>query len=287
VAEKNYYWLKLPSGFFKDRPLKKLRRMAGGAVYTIIYQKLLLLSLENNGKLFFEEIEDSFEEEMALELDETIEDIQMTLIYLQKNNLINQVNPYEYFMPQIPEMIGRETDAARRKRKSRENKSVTSSQVIGTLSQQVTKCHTEIDIEKDIELELEKDIVPPKGGTAEQSPAISKINYKEIIEMFNSTCTTLNKIKSIEGNRKETLRIWIKTMKGEYLSQLYSFFKSVNDSDFLSGRDDKWHNCSFDWVIKPANRRKILEGNYTNKNVIKKGKYKEVYFDENGNKIYE
>ncbi|MGE5436583.1 MAG: phage replisome organizer N-terminal domain-containing protein, partial [Syntrophothermus sp.] len=208
MAEKTYYFLKLPSGFFKDRPLKKLRRMAGGAVYTIIYQKLLLLSLENEGKLFFEEIEETFEEEMALELDETIEDIQMTLIYLQKNNLIQQVNQYEYFLPQIPEMISKETDAARRKRKSRENKLiVTESQKSVTSSQDVTKCHTELevrskklDLEKELELDLEKEKeTPPAPPDDKPKPT----PYKKIEDLYHKLCPTFNKIQKMTNARKD------------------------------------------------------------------------------------
>ena len=41
------------------------------------------------------------------------------------------------------------------------------------------------------------------------------------------------------------------------------FFK-VEASDFLSGRVKDW-KASFDWVIKPVNAVKILEGNYDNK----------------------
>ena len=280
MAEKTYYFLKLPSGFFKDRPLKKLRRMAGGSVYTIIYQKLLLLSLENQGKLFFEEIEDTFEDEMALELDENIEDVQMTLIYLQKNNLIEQINSNEYFLPQIPEMISKETDAARRKRKSRGKPNVTESQNNVTLSQAVTKSHTELEVRSkklDLDLDLEKDIVSPKVDTDEQSSSF-RINYKEITKLFNSTCTTLPKIKSIEGARQNTLRVWINQMKDDYIEQLTSFFEKVNSSDFLSGRDGKW-KCSFDWIIKASNRIKILEGNYENKTKEMPIKIEKGWFD--------
>ena len=33
-------------------------------------------------------------------------------------------------------------------------------------------------------------------------------------------------------------------------------------SDYLSGRNGKWQNCSFDWLIKENNYIKVLEGNY-------------------------
>ena len=39
-----------------------------------------------------------------------------------------------------------------------------------------------------------------------------------------------------------------------------------NRCEFLTGRDGKWHGCSFDWILKPANWQKITEGNYENKN---------------------
>ena len=36
---KKYYWLKLKDDFFNSREIKKLRRIAGGDTYTIIYLK--------------------------------------------------------------------------------------------------------------------------------------------------------------------------------------------------------------------------------------------------------
>ena len=39
-------------------------------------------------------------------------------------------------------------------------------------------------------------------------------------------------------------------------------FKQIDESDFLSGRSGDW-SATFDWVMKPANMVKILEGNYS------------------------
>ncbi len=60
MAIKKFYWLKLHKDFFKSKEMKKLRRVAGGDTYTIIYLKLQLLSLENDGHLYFDGIDDSF-----------------------------------------------------------------------------------------------------------------------------------------------------------------------------------------------------------------------------------
>ena len=47
--EKRNYWLKLKEDFFSQPYIKKLRKIAGGDTYTIIYQKILLLSVKTNG----------------------------------------------------------------------------------------------------------------------------------------------------------------------------------------------------------------------------------------------
>ena len=43
MAEKKYYWLKLKEGFFEQKIIKKLRKIAGGDTYVIIYLKMQLL----------------------------------------------------------------------------------------------------------------------------------------------------------------------------------------------------------------------------------------------------
>ena len=75
AENKKYYWLKLMNDFFTQPRIKKLRKIAGGDTYTIIYLKLQLLSLKNNGVLIFEEIEDNVIEELALTIDEEVDDV--------------------------------------------------------------------------------------------------------------------------------------------------------------------------------------------------------------------
>ena len=48
AENRRYYWLKLKEDFFIDKRIKRLRRISGGDTYTIIYLKLLLLSLKDS-----------------------------------------------------------------------------------------------------------------------------------------------------------------------------------------------------------------------------------------------
>ena len=150
---KKYYWLKLKDDFFRQKEIKKLRRVAGGDTYTIIYLKMQLLSLKRGGRLIFEGIEDSFAEELALELDEDEDNVQLTLNFLTKYGLIVSADEDdEFVLTETVNCIGKETAGAERVRRHRERKKA----LHGNANE--TNCNTEIrdkreELEKDKELE--------------------------------------------------------------------------------------------------------------------------------------
>lgn len=116
--KKRYYWLKLPEDFFRDKAIKKLRSIAGGDTYTIIYLKMLLKSLSNDGHLYFEGIEDSIAEEIALDIDEKADDVQVAMNFLISKGLMICTDS-EVELMRLDEMIGSESESAKRVRKMR------------------------------------------------------------------------------------------------------------------------------------------------------------------------
>lgn len=119
---KTYFWLKIQDEFFRQKEIKILRNMERGAVYIIIYQKMLLYSLKNESKLFFDNLQDTFEEELALLFDEKVEDVKATVDFLKKANLMECVSCDEFLLLQVNELTGRESETTKRVRKHRENK---------------------------------------------------------------------------------------------------------------------------------------------------------------------
>lgn len=122
TSTKKYYWLKLKDDFFRDKKIKKLRRIAGGDTYTIIYLKMQLLSLKREGKLLFEGVEENFMEEIALEIDEEPDNVKVTMAFLQSNGLLEEIDADEYMLPQAVESMGSESSSAARMRKHRARK---------------------------------------------------------------------------------------------------------------------------------------------------------------------
>ena len=142
---KRYYWLKLKEDFFNDKRIKKLRTIAGGDTYTIIYLKLQLLSLKDEGNLYFDNVEDTFIEELALEIDEQVEDVKVCIMYLIKTGLIQEVSETEYSLPETKRCIGSETASTIRSRICRENRKMLQGNT------DATNCNIEIDIDKEID----------------------------------------------------------------------------------------------------------------------------------------
>lgn len=170
MAEKRYYWFKLEEKWFDRKEIKKLRRNAGGDTYTIIYLKMLLKSLQDGGKLYFEDFGESFAEEIALEIDEETENVKMTLIYLESHGLIVCNTPEEYELTSVKQLVGAETASAERQRRRREalkRDNVTQNRDEVTTVSRLG--HTDKDIEIDKELDKDVDVVNTKNYNGDNS----------------------------------------------------------------------------------------------------------------------
>lgn len=116
---KRYYWLKLKDDFFRQKEIKQLRKIAGGDVFIIIYLKMLLRSLRDDGKLYYEGIEENFPAELALDIDEDVENVKITVAYLQSKGILVQSDIDEYQLLTAGEMTGSEGYSAERVRRFR------------------------------------------------------------------------------------------------------------------------------------------------------------------------
>lgn len=122
--KKRYYWLKLKEDFFNRKEIKKLRKLAGGDTFVIIYLKMLLISINNDGIIRFDGVENSLEDELALQLDEGADNVKMTVLYLKAQGLLEQVdvNGSEYSLPEAIQNVGSESESTERVRRMREKK---------------------------------------------------------------------------------------------------------------------------------------------------------------------
>lgn len=187
LKNKRYFWIQLAQDFFESKEMKLLRKIAGGDTHTIIYLKMMLISLEDGGHIYYDGLADNLAEEIALVIDENIEDIKITLIFLESKGLLTRKNDRDYFLEQVPEMVGSETATARRVRKFRENKQALQ------CNTDETKCNGDID--KDIDIDKDKDI--DKDTDTDKNPVAL------IVEEYQS------RIAPLDGTQFEILKEFI------------------------------------------------------------------------------
>lgn len=159
---KMYWWLKLQEDFFDTKEMKKLRRIAGGAVYQLIYLKMQLIAMKNCGRIYFDGIEETFADEIALTLDETPEDVQATLVLLERMGLAKKMNDDTLYLPEAEKNTGSETKWAGKKREYRKAiaaknaKAIKDKKAVKKDNPRTSKgqCPTEIESELEIESEI-------------------------------------------------------------------------------------------------------------------------------------
>lgn len=155
-------------------------------------------------------------------------------------------------------------------------------------------CHTEektqmakMAIEEEDEVEdkeeeevEEKDILPPysppKGGKADSSlrsesrenvsvytpPKTDRTDYQAVLDAFHDLCPSLPKVLKLSDSRKKAIKARLNDFG---LEEIKRAFALTEKSDFLKGANANGWQAGFDWLMKPANLTKVLEGNYENK----------------------
>ena len=170
MAEKRFFWLKLQEDFFKSKRIKKLRRIAGGDTYTIIYLKMQLMAIKNGGCLEYTGLESSFARELALDIDEDPENVAITVNFLLSCGLMETSDNAEYFLPYAVLNTGSESSSAQRVRDYRERKMLQKDNRALPCNTDVTKCNTEKEIELDKEIDREIDIYNNSNSQKESEP---------------------------------------------------------------------------------------------------------------------
>ena len=168
MQKQRYFYLKLPKNWFKNARIKKLRKIAGGDTYTVIYLKMLLMAINHNSMIIYEGIEKTIEEELALKLDEEVDNVRVTIQFLKANELWEEKTNGDVHLIECDSMVGSETYANILKKDQRKR------QLVGQIPTNVQPMsnYKDIDIDKELEIDKEKDIEKDGCGKA-SAPSLS------------------------------------------------------------------------------------------------------------------
>lgn len=163
MQKQRYFYLKLPKNWFKNARIKKLRKIAGGDTYTVIYLKMLLMAMNHDSTIIYEGIEKTIEEELALKLDEEVDNVRVTIQFLKANELLEEKKGGDVHLTECDSMVGFETYANILKKRQKANLGWKNSNQIPT-NVQPNSNYKDIDIDKELEIDIEKDKEKDSGS---------------------------------------------------------------------------------------------------------------------------
>lgn len=275
---KKYYWIKLKKSFIEGDAFDFLMAQKQGPNYIVLYLMLCMQTINTSGT-------------MAQQIGEVIvpfdaakiqrdckyfdyDTIVVAIELFKKIGLIYEQNGNILSISNYNELVGSETDYSVKKRRQRNKEIEAKESEIDKLSKNITigmdsggdsggdivpTENRDKSIEnRDKSIELEnRDRGESRGERATKSVALCEANASLIIEAWNSLGLTA--LKSITNTRLKLTKARI----AEYgIGVFVDTIMNIKESPFLLGQNAKGWMITYDWLVKPNNFVKVLEGNY-------------------------
>lgn len=243
MAEKKLFWLQLKNTYFNQLIQKKMRRQENGIEMQVIYLRMMLLSLDNNGYIYYQGVYEGIAEELAEEFNEPVDIVEKTIDFLILNKLATSDSVGDsIYIPEAVACTKIESASAERMRRKRERDKTSQSDTEVTESDEDTK---------------KRDATYTYTDTYTDTIYIT--NYQEIISMYNDTCVSFPKVSKLSEKRKKAIKARLNTYTVDDFKKL---FEMAESSSFLKGQNNRNWMASFDWLICDSNMAKVLDGNY-------------------------
>lgn len=230
---KKYFWLKLNVDFFEREEVKLIENMPNGKEYIIFYMKLLLKSANSDGKLLFKDVIPYTEDMLATVTGINVDVVRTAVKLFLKLGLMQKLSDGALFMLETQKMIGCETEYAKKKREYREKKKVEAiedksgtKKDIVQIGEKTKKDNVlqEKEIEKEIDIEIEKDIrEKEKENSLTHSQSIKEKFSNLLLMIAQATKTTVHQV-SLQINPMEII------------DRLDDYIEAINQSEYLQGK---------------------------------------------------
>lgn len=260
-------WIKVMTNIFDNRKIKQIESLPEGDAIIVIWLKLLCLAgnINNQGYIYFTNEIPYTDEMMANQFNKPINVIRLALKTFQQFEMIEiiddviKISNWDKYQNVDGMNKIREQNRARQARfRERERKKLLENKSNVTHNVMVTESNA---TDKDIDIDKEKEKNKEKNGN-NVTHALPKINYQEIVDLYNSICLSFPKVNKLSDTRKKALTARAKIYS---LEDFKVTFQKAEASSFLKGKNDRNWIATFDWIIKDSNMAKILDGNYDNR----------------------
>jgi len=258
---------------FDNRKIKYIRNLPQGNDILLMWIMLLIYAgrTNDNGYVYLIEEIPYTNEDFAKEFDLPNNTVKLGLETLHRLKMIDSdskglkiLNWNEYQnidgLERIRELTRQRVRRFRNKEKQKELPESTESvcNVTGNATVAFGNAYRERRENKDI-LSSKED----SSGHVRDQP----VPYSKIVDLYHEICTSLPKVKALSQSRKGYIKArWQEHPDMEFWKE---FFAEVESCKFLTGKADykdrKPFYADLEWLTKPNNFLKVLEGKYRDK----------------------
>ena len=244
MADKKYYWLKLPADFFSKPSLMLLT--SKGADHISVYMRLLTMAINTDCRLMYTEDTPYTVEMLSMMLGYQKDTMQEIIDNLIQFKLLEVLEDGSYYLVELPEMIGSESTSAERQRKSRQerDKSVTGGN--GERDSGVTSCDksvTSCDISAQCHIE-NRDIEKENRDR----------DLKDIYSRAGSTVCVESDAESVQDEAKEEPRPE-QAKKPKKAKESKADKEAAEVIDYLNTKTGSSYRATTEANIKPIRAR--------------------------------
>ena len=246
-------WIKICTDIFDDEKITLIESMPDADGIIVIWFKLLCLAgKQNNGGVFMMNDKLAYTDEMlATIFRRSVNTVRLALNVFEKYGMVeivdNVVTIPNWEKHQSLDKLEAEKKKTRQRVAAYRERQREIANCNGYCNVTVTPCNaTEEDKEEDIEKDKDKE-------------GEKKEKCQKIVDIFNSLCPSFPKVKFLSDSMISNISNLVERFPEPDIS---TAFQKCEKSSFLKGKNPRKWKASFDWIIKPQNLPKILNGNY-------------------------
>lgn len=180
--DKKYYWLRLKRDFFKRHDIQIVEGMPNGKDYILFYLKLLCESVDHEGCLRFSEQIPYNEQMLSILTNTNIDIVRSAVKIFTELGMLEMLDDGTFYMNMVQKMIGSASQDEHTRESTRLRvQAYRERQKQGQIDQKrysnVT-CNGEIEIEKEIDIDIYKEKVLSNDNTKKKKfipPSVSEV----------------------------------------------------------------------------------------------------------------
>lgn len=208
-----YNWIHIPENYFDRVKTKIIRNTENGDTKIVLYFKMLDAVKNTDGFYLFQHATQSISEEIAIQINEDAKLVKATLDTLSNLELA-EISEDGCYFDEINQFVGSIAESTMRSQESRARKKA---KELREAKQNATECNNtqQTNVASETGCNTEKEKEEDKEIDKEINNNCAKSSYpqpKELIDMYNNTCTSLTPSPNIEEISKQ----WDGKYKGLY-----------------------------------------------------------------------